>query len=73
MMPRDVATRWNSTFEMLTFALEHKGALRIILTDIDLPLTKYQLSVEEWAHVKELAAVLEVQSNMIITPFYSLT
>ena len=27
MMPRDVSTRWNSTFDMLDFALTYRRAL----------------------------------------------
>ncbi|KIK33083.1 hypothetical protein CY34DRAFT_100256 [Suillus luteus UH-Slu-Lm8-n1] len=27
LMPRDVATRWNSTFDMLDYALEHREAV----------------------------------------------
>ncbi|KAG1871908.1 hypothetical protein C8R48DRAFT_570036, partial [Suillus tomentosus] len=33
IMPRDVATRWNSTFDMLTFALEYREAIDIICAD----------------------------------------
>jgi len=30
VMPRDVCTRWNSTYDMLTFAYEYKDALNKI-------------------------------------------
>jgi hypothetical protein len=44
-MPRDVATRWNSTFNMLKFALEYHEAIDNISGDRD--LRKYELSEEE--------------------------
>ncbi|KAF8870860.1 hypothetical protein BD779DRAFT_1403162, partial [Infundibulicybe gibba] len=38
MMPRDVSTRWNSTFDMLMFALNYKEALNSICSNIELNL-----------------------------------
>ncbi|KAG1729541.1 hypothetical protein EDD22DRAFT_788839 [Suillus occidentalis] len=31
IMPRDVSTRWNSTFDMLTFALEYQQVIDVIV------------------------------------------
>lgn len=44
MMPRDVTTRWNSTFDMLDFALQYKKALQLTTSDFDLNLRQYKLS-----------------------------
>ncbi|KIM36851.1 hypothetical protein M413DRAFT_56205, partial [Hebeloma cylindrosporum] len=33
MMPRDVRTRWNSTFDMLNFAVEHISPINTITGD----------------------------------------
>ncbi|KAG0704201.1 hypothetical protein DFH29DRAFT_762254, partial [Suillus ampliporus] len=30
LMPRDVATRWNLTFDMLKYALEHRKAVDVV-------------------------------------------
>jgi hypothetical protein len=60
MMPRDVTTRWNSTFDMLDFALEYQKALQLITSDLDLNLRQYELSREEWATAQQLRDVLKV-------------
>jgi hypothetical protein len=59
-MPRDVATQWNSTFDMLQFALKYKGAIRAIAGDVNLELTGYELSAVEWEIAKQLCNVLHV-------------
>jgi hypothetical protein len=60
-MPRDVATRWNSTFAMLNFALEYRKAVQNITGDFDLDLRKYELSREEWTMAEQLRDVLKVR------------
>jgi hypothetical protein len=60
MMPRDVTTRWNSTFDMLDFALEHITAINIITADRDMKLRKYELSEGDWTIVRHLRDVLKV-------------
>lgn len=62
MMPRDVATRWNSTSDMLDFALEFKGPLRSFMSDANLKLQKYQLTKEEWTVAEELSTALTVRN-----------
>ena len=43
MMPRDVSTRWNSTYDMLNFALDYRVAIDSISSNRDLNLRKYEL------------------------------
>jgi hypothetical protein len=62
MMPRDVTTRWNSTFDMLDFALKYQKPLQIITSNLDLNLRQYELSREEWKTAKQLCDVLKVRS-----------
>jgi len=60
MMPRDMATRWNSTYDMLEFANEYHAALNIMTTDHNMNLCKFELSKKEWAMANELCEVLRV-------------
>ena len=59
-MPRDVATRWNSTYDMLEFAVEYRSALDSITGNRDMKLRRYELSGEEWDIAKHLRDVLKV-------------
>lgn len=60
MMPRDVATRWNSTFDMLDFAIRYQKPLQNITSNLDLNLRQYELSREEWKTSQQLRDVLKV-------------
>ena len=60
MMPRDVATRWNSTYDMLSFALDFRPAIDSMTAKRELDLQKYELSPAEWGIAKELGDVLKV-------------
>ena len=60
IMPRDVTTQWNSTFEMLNFAINYCAALDKITSDRILELHEYELSNSEWAIAKQLHNVLKV-------------
>jgi hypothetical protein len=59
-MPRDVSTRWNSTFDMLDFALQHQYALQVITSNLDLGLRRYELDREEWKTARQLRDILKV-------------
>ena len=64
MMPRDVPTRWNSTFDMLAFASDYKKRLLKLLSNVNSSAIQYQLTNEEWAHVEELRTALQVRRDM---------
>ncbi|KAG2144435.1 uncharacterized protein EDB93DRAFT_1087674, partial [Suillus bovinus] len=59
LMPRDVSTRWNSTFDMLEYAIEHWEAIDTVTQRRDLGLRKFELNDEEWAIAKQLRSVLK--------------
>ncbi|KAJ1268094.1 hypothetical protein BS78_07G110500 [Paspalum vaginatum] len=56
--PLDVATRWNSTFHMLSCALEYKRAFESLTTE-DIQYTHEPL-VEEWNMARKLCNILGV-------------
>jgi hypothetical protein len=60
MMPQDVSTHWNSTYDMAEFAIEYCTALDIMTADRDMNLRKFELSKKDWSLVTELCEVLKV-------------
>jgi hypothetical protein len=61
-MPRDVTTRWNSTFDMLDFAFAHRKALDLMTQDRENGLREYEMSEEEWEIVRQLRDALKVSA-----------
>lgn len=59
-MPRDVATRWNSTFVLLKFALEYREAIDLFTADKGNDVRQYEMDDEEWEIAEELRDVLQV-------------
>ena len=67
IMLRDVSTRWNSTYEMLEFAINYRAAVDSMSARCDLNLRKYELEPMEWKIAGELRDVLKV--GLISFPF----
>jgi protein associated with RNAse G/E len=63
VMPRDVATRWNSTFNMLDFAVDHKVAVNKMTSNVENDLRAYEMNSKEWGLANELREVLKVSSK----------
>lgn len=61
MMPRDVSTRWNSTFDMLDFAIKYRPAIDTMTATRDFNLRKYELVPADWVIAGELRDVLQVR------------
>lgn len=59
MMPRDVSTRWNSTYDMLQFALDYHVPINEITSNRELNLRKYELQDDEWAVAETLRDTLK--------------
>jgi hypothetical protein len=62
LIPRDVTTRWNSTYDMLSFVLRYRPAIDTVTADKNLKLRKFELDDDEWKIVGDLVLVLEVCS-----------
>lgn len=60
MIPRNVSTRWNSTYDMLTFILEHKSAITRLTSEQEMKLRKYELDKKEWELIDQLCRALKV-------------
>ena len=60
MMPRDVTTRWNSTYDMLEFAVEYREAIDSITANQKMKLRQYELAEEDWEIATKLRDILKV-------------
>ena len=65
MMPQDVLTQWNSTYNMLLFALKYQDALDIITGDCNTKLCLYEMDNNEWAISQQLCEVLKDSHHFI--------
>lgn len=57
---RDVATCWNSTFDMLEYALKHWMAVDKVTQQHEPVLWKFELTDQEWLVVEQLHNILKV-------------
>jgi hypothetical protein len=64
MIPRDVSTRWNSTYEMVSFAYKYRAAIDKLTAEREMKLHDYELSSEEWEIVQQLSESLEVRTTL---------
>jgi hypothetical protein len=62
MIPCDVSTRWNSTYDMLSFILEHKAAIIKMTGEQEMKLRKYKLDKREWDLIDQLCKALKACS-----------
>ncbi|KAE9404172.1 hypothetical protein BT96DRAFT_813986, partial [Gymnopus androsaceus JB14] len=60
-LPRDVATCWNSTYDMLKAFLEMKELVKAFLDCASYGLSAYALSEKEWQAINDLVSALKAQ------------
>ena len=70
IMPHDVTMRWNSTYDMLEYALNHHQAVDSITQHCD--LQKYELSHNEWWIFQQLHDVLKICALHLAAMFNSI-
>lgn len=61
LLPRDVRTRWNSTYDMLVVALAYRSAIDTMTADKPSKQRKNELDEQEWLIIGDLVCVLEVR------------
>ena len=60
LIPRDVKTRWNSTYDMLNVAMEYRKVIDNITANKSLKLRQYELDEDGWEVIGDLLRVLKV-------------
>lgn len=67
LIPRDVRTRWNSTYDMLVAGIQFREAIDDITANKSLKLRKYELDDEDWEILGDLARVLRVRATLFFS------
>ena len=72
MMPWDVSTHWNSTFDILEFAIQYHIAIDVMTAVHKSDLQKYELVSAEWMIAAELQDILKVSNpfSPLFLPIY---
>ncbi len=65
MMPHDVQTHWNATYDMLDFIYKYKDAINQITDRCNMKLQDYKIKPHEWDIIKQLQDVLGVCLSII--------
>ena len=60
LIPQDIATQWNSTYDMLHFAIKYWDAIDGVTVDKSLKMRKFKLDNDDWTFVEDLVSMLEV-------------
>jgi hypothetical protein len=63
LIPRDVVTWWNSTYDMMSFVLKYQAAIDSITADKGLKLRRYRLDDKDWKIVSNLVSILEIWTD----------
>jgi hypothetical protein len=69
VIPRDVRTRWNATYDMLDFAYQYKTAINKITDIRDMKLRDYEIEASEWEIVRQLRDLLKVSTFLNMSEY----
>ena len=61
-----MVTRWNSTYDLLEFAVKYRQAIDALTADKQLKLRKYELFDDDWRIIDELVSVLQVRGECFL-------
>jgi hypothetical protein len=70
VIPRDVRTRWNATYDMLAEAYKYKTAVNKITEMREMKLRKYEIEAHEWEVVWQLCDLLKVSAISFFTSLH---
>ncbi|THU92632.1 hypothetical protein K435DRAFT_671813 [Dendrothele bispora CBS 962.96] len=70
VLPDDVKTRWNSTYDMLDFAVKYRKAVDDVTSNKDLEYRKHELTSKEWLILGDLLRVLKVGDYLSFPDHY---
>jgi hypothetical protein len=62
VLPRDVRTRWNATYDMLDFAYQYRKAINKITDIRDMKLRVYEIEAHKWEIIRQLRDLLKVSN-----------
>ena len=71
-LPRDVSTRWNSTYDMLAAFVSMRGIIDTFTERATNGLRDYELDDEEWDCIAQLVNILKV-CLLLLSFFFALT
>jgi hypothetical protein len=63
VIPQDVRTRWNATYDMLDKAYSLKAAVNKITEMRDMKLRQYKIEGHEWELLRQLCDLLKVSTE----------
>jgi|SRR6266852_4144276 len=66
VIPHDVRTRWNATYDMLDYAYKYRKAINKITDIWDMKLQQYEIDGHEWKIIWQLHDLLKVSSFLLI-------
>ena len=64
LIPWDGVMCWNSTHDMMVFALKYRKPIDSITADKSLKLRQYELNNKGWGIIEQLVLVLQVNTTV---------